>query len=387
MLRKSLSILLLCLSVAVPVQGASPYGRFHALVIGNQNYKYLKPLKTPRADAEAVAEVLKEQYGFEVELLLDTTWKQTMKAVSALRVTANREGDNLLIYYAGHGYLNRKTGVEYWQPVDSERDNDIYWIPTSRITSMLKEIRAKHVLVVADSCYSGSLLTRDSGAKLPDGTGLDELLRRMQARRSRTALTSGGEEPVWDSGGGNHSVFAKEFLDVLRKNRKILDGYTVFDKIRRPVALNAPQTPQYGDIRMTGHEWGDFLLVPKILQNIAVGELEEKKSFPRFATKGGTVQKREPQQGQTMIDRATGMELVYIPKGCFQMGSPPDEKGRFDNEGPVHEVCVDAFWMGKYEVTQGQWKNIMGDNPANFQKGDNYPVENVSWEDASNFKF
>ncbi|WP_446009941.1 caspase family protein [Candidatus Electrothrix sp.] len=265
MLKRLLCIFLVILIFAGSAV-ASSFGRFHALVIGNQDYKYLTPLKTPRADALAVAEVLEKQYGFEVELLLDKTWQQTMEAITGLRSTANRESDNLLIYYAGHGYLNKKTGVEYWQPIDAARDNDIFWIPTSRITSMLKEIRAKHVLVVADSCYSGSLLTRDSGAKLPDGSGLDELLRRMQERRSRTALTSGGEEPVWDAGGGSHSVFAKAFLDALRENQKILDGYTIFDLIRRPVALNAPQTPQYGDIRMTGHEWGDFLLVPKALQ-------------------------------------------------------------------------------------------------------------------------
>ncbi|MCW5209962.1 formylglycine-generating enzyme family protein, partial [Desulfobulbus sp. US1] len=118
----------------------------------------------------------------------------------------------------------------------------------------------------------------------------------------------------------------------------------------------------------------------KALQNIAVDELEEKKSFPRFATKGGTVQKREPQQGERMIDPATGMELVYVPKGCFQMGS-----NEYDDEKPVHEVCVDGFWMGKYEVTQGQWQKIMGDNPAGFKKGDKYPVEQVSWEDAQKF--
>ncbi|CAK8725495.1 hypothetical protein KKHLCK_16865 [Candidatus Electrothrix laxa] len=81
----------------------------------------------------------------------------------------------------------------------------------------------------------------------------------------------------------------------------------------------------------------------------------------------------------------TGMEFIYIPEDCFQMGSPSDEKDRYDDEGPVHTVCVDGFWMGQYEVTQGQWQKIMGENPAKFQKGANYPVERVSWEDAQKF--
>ncbi len=86
-----------------------------------------------------------------------------------------------------------------------------------------------------------------------------------------------------------------------------------------------------------------------------------------------------------ITDAATGMKFVYIPAGCFEMGSADGEEGHENDEGPVHEVCVDGFWMSKYEVTQGQWQKIMGGNPANFQKGENYPVEQVSWDDAQGF--
>ncbi|CAK8712446.1 MAG: Formylglycine-generating enzyme, required for sulfatase activity, contains SUMF1/FGE domain [Candidatus Electronema aureum] len=81
-----------------------------------------------------------------------------------------------------------------------------------------------------------------------------------------------------------------------------------------------------------------------------------------------------------MTDPVSGMQFMYIPGGCFDMGS--DEN---DDEKPVHEVCVNAFWMGKYEVTQGQWRKVMGGNPAKFQKGDDYPVEQVSWKEAQEF--
>ena len=82
-----------------------------------------------------------------------------------------------------------------------------------------------------------------------------------------------------------------------------------------------------------------------------------------------------------MIEPAIGMEFVLVKGGCYQMGDIFGE-GR-DREKPVHEVCVDDFYMGKYEVTQGEWQKIMGSNPSEFKNGDRYPVENVSWKDIT----
>ncbi|MFQ5716933.1 MAG: formylglycine-generating enzyme family protein [Nitrospinales bacterium] len=81
-----------------------------------------------------------------------------------------------------------------------------------------------------------------------------------------------------------------------------------------------------------------------------------------------------------IVSPATGITLVEIPAGCFQMGSDAEE----DNEQPVHEVCLDRFYIGKHEVTQKEWKTVMGENPSQF-KGDNLPVDNISWNDAREF--
>jgi formylglycine-generating enzyme required for sulfatase activity len=78
------------------------------------------------------------------------------------------------------------------------------------------------------------------------------------------------------------------------------------------------------------------------------------------------------------------MDLVWVPAGSFQMGSPGPEQGRFENEGPVHTVELDGFWMGKYEVTQEQYQAVTGKNPRNF-KGAKNPVEQVSWNHATEF--
>ncbi|MCI5131559.1 MAG: hypothetical protein D3904_08540 [Candidatus Electrothrix sp. EH2] len=88
---------------------------------------------------------------------------------------------------------------------------------------------------------------------------------------------------------------------------------------------------------------------------------------------------------EMLLEPLTKMNFVRIPGGCFQMGAPESEKERFSNEGPPHKVCIDSFFIGKYEVTQGQWNKLMEKNPAGFKKGDNYPVERVSWEDTQNF--
>jgi formylglycine-generating enzyme required for sulfatase activity len=81
-----------------------------------------------------------------------------------------------------------------------------------------------------------------------------------------------------------------------------------------------------------------------------------------------------------------GMEFVLIPAGKFKMGSPSDEEGRFEDEGPIHQVTIgNALYMGRYEVTQQQWRAVMGDNPSCFTGDDDLPVECVSWDDVQEF--
>lgn len=98
------------------------------------------------------------------------------------------------------------------------------------------------------------------------------------------------------------------------------------------------------------------------------------------------VKKKEKEEKEAAFytDPTTGMEMVRVKGGCFQMGDTFGD-GESD-EKPVHEVCVDDFYIGKYEVTQGQWKAIMWNNPSDFKDcGDNCPVERVSWNDIQDF--
>jgi len=94
---------------------------------------------------------------------------------------------------------------------------------------------------------------------------------------------------------------------------------------------------------------------------------------------------RRDASSRTWRDPVTGMEFVKVPGGSFEMGCHANAGKCYSDEKPVRTVRLDGFWLGKHEVTQGQWKRIMGGNPSHFKKGDDYPVERVSWNDAQIF--
>ena len=234
------------------------FGQYHALVIGNNNYKHLPKLKTAVDDAKAVAAILEKEYRFKVTLMLNANQRDTVDAFDELTETLGYE-DNLLIYYAGHGWLNEESGQGYWLPVDAQTNRRSRWVSNSTLKDTLKTVQAKHVMVVADSCFSGTLV-RGASTKLKGG----DYWRRMAEKRARVALVSGGLEPVADADGkSTHSPFAKAFIDALRENDVIIDGTTLFNNIRRPVMVTAQQTPAYSDVRNAGHDGGDFLFVRK----------------------------------------------------------------------------------------------------------------------------
>ena len=231
------------------------YGSYHALVIGNNKYRHLPDLKTAVADARRVSDILEELYGFEVSRLENANRTQILRLVSDLRKKIS-ENDNLLIYYAGHGHLDEGAGEGYWLPVDADPEDPSNWLMTDQIVGQIRAMSAKHVLIVSDSCFSG-VLTR--GIKIVKKT--PSYIARMTNSKARLALTSGGLEPVADSGGSGHSVFAAKFISLLEANQAVLDGTQLFSELRPEVMLNSDQTPEYGRIRKAGDGGGDFLFV------------------------------------------------------------------------------------------------------------------------------
>jgi hypothetical protein len=253
-------------STRIPEQSVSPppqtgLGHYYALVIGNDIYQYVPNLKTAEDDARVVESVLRERFGFETKLLLNATRQDILSRISYYRRSLG-ENDNLLIYYAGHGYFDREADRAYWLPTDARRDDNANWISADDITSNIRAVPAKHVLIVADSCYSGTIY-RGLAVGVSEPIARDKFLQKMISGKSRTLMASGGNEPVADGGGGGHSVFAKAFLLGLSQMEK--DKFTATelfrDFVQERVAGAANQTPEYNPLRNSGHESGDFVFV------------------------------------------------------------------------------------------------------------------------------
>jgi hypothetical protein len=235
--------------------------KYYALVIGNNNYEHLEKLDAAENDAEVIADVLTNKYGFEVDLLLNADYDTTVNSLFKITNKLKRN-DNLLIYYAGHGELDKAENRGYWLPVDASYELRSKWISNQRIVDRIKATKAKHVLLIADSCFSGTLMR--SGTTPVVNEAIDEkYIERLKSKKTRLVITSGGNEPVVDSDGGNHSLFALKLIDTLKNNNTVINSQILFENIRRYVVSNADQTPERALVHKTGHDGGDFLFFPK----------------------------------------------------------------------------------------------------------------------------
>lgn len=248
-------------------QAAFSKGHYRAVVIGNNDYRdpkqVWKPLKTAVHDAEAIAKVLQEKYAFnELHLLKNATRRQILSAFSKLANEAGKD-DSILVYYAGHGWQNPRTKEAFWVPVDADGADDATFISNARIREKLSVIadNAKHVMLVSDSCFSGTLLNQTRGANILYSTEQDAYFRKIANRKSVQILAAGGSEFVDDNyRGSGHSPLSYFILKELRDNE---DKYFTFSNlslnVEHLVARNVDQTPQSGVMHRAGDEGGQFI--------------------------------------------------------------------------------------------------------------------------------
>lgn len=254
------------------------FGRYYAIVIGNQDYQSIEDLATPHYDAERATRILADKYGFIVEMLEDANDVTMLKTINDLNQVLKPD-DNVLIYYAGHGTRLKSGRGEngYWLPVNADAPpKDTYWVPNEQITGHLGRLTAKRVLVVADSCYAGLLSTDPSYLFLNDKVAYSrDYIKYKLPKRSRLLLSSGGDRPVLDEGSGGNSVFAGAFLDALESNTGIMSTPELFTRISKRVETAAAknkfvQKPEFKSIKGAGHEVGDFFFVPRSQKTAAL---------------------------------------------------------------------------------------------------------------------
>ena len=226
-----------------------------ALLVGNNAYPDpIPPLLTPIADIERVAEILRTRFDFEVTTVRNATKTDLARALNRLAAGAQAE-DSVLVFYAGHGYLHDDTNMGYWLPVDASVKTAKNWISNADISRFLSAIPARQVILISDSCFSGTL-TREQRYSAGSRIDRDEILRK----RSVLVLTSGGEEPVSDEGKDGHSIFAWHLMRALRETQGLAPGNELFATVRKTVSREYPQTPQYGAAVSAGHvSGGEYL--------------------------------------------------------------------------------------------------------------------------------
>lgn len=326
---------------------SSPGNLYYALVIGNKDYDSLPKLGTAVADARAVEHVLRESYGFQTRLLINATRSQIVAALSEYKRTPGADA-SLLIYYAGHGHRDAESSRTFWLPVDATLEDVSRWLVADELTNGLRAVSARHVLVVSDSCYSGTLPYGLSASPtlLPER---EQFLQKMAAGRSRTLMASGGDEPLAADDDSGHSVFAAALLRGLRK----MEGprFTASDLfigyVLSPVAGSTGRIPAYNPLRNSGHESGDFVFT-RIKPAPAPGSCDDLEPKAKLYKTFLDNHKGTPEQQKAAYE--AGRDYVSRYEAC------PKESDK---------LIIDYMqeWLARYEAAVREWQRWQGRRP------------------------
>ena len=238
--------------------GSGRSGRSWFFGIGIDQYLAFPQLNNAVKDVRDIQALLIEKYDIDpacaITLFNDRATEENIIEVLDNLSEQIDSQDKLLIYYSGHGHLNTRTELGYWIPHDAQRDRTSRYILNSTIRDYIKVINAKHVLLISDACFSGSLFIR-GGSR----SALADL--ELAKRKSRYALCSGRhDEEVYDGIPGKNSPFAESILTQLRINTEPtfnIDklAYLVVEQTR----AQYQQLPEGNPLQVKGHEGGRYI--------------------------------------------------------------------------------------------------------------------------------
>lgn len=237
---------------------SKPRGKQWLFGIGISKYVELPNLTNAVKDVKDVINVLTEDYGVSrlntVTLFDENANRENL--IHQLDQLAEKVGsdDSLLIYFAGHGYLNTTTDMGYWIPYDAKKGRTSLYIGNSTIRDHLKAIKSKHTLLIADSCFSGSFFVRGASRS-------SVALQELESIPSRWAICSGRhDEEVSDGVPGGNSPFAQSILDALGGNtNQLLNVAKLADRVVEQTRSNYEQLPEGNPIQGVGHKGGQYI--------------------------------------------------------------------------------------------------------------------------------
>jgi len=243
-------------------------GVYRALIIGNNEYKdqqgKWEPLSTAITDAREVARLLEEQYGFtDIKLLENATRRDVLFALEEL-ANKSLKNDNVLIYYAGHGFLDDESNKGFWVPVDANGSDHTTFLRNSTIRDEVSSIasRVQHTLLISDSCFSGSLL-RTASRGISESDYTEKYFEKVSNKKSVQIMAAGGFEFVDDDyRESGHSPFTYFLINELKTNNSPM--FTVSQlsgNVERAVANNVEQVPESGVLQGAGDELGEFIFI------------------------------------------------------------------------------------------------------------------------------
>jgi hypothetical protein len=231
-------------------------GNYYALVIAVQDYvdPVIPTLQNPLQDAQNLITTLSTYYKFDkknITLLKNPSRNSVIQTFDQLAKKLTKD-DNLLIFYAGHGYWDEQLRQGFWLPADARQNSRTEWISNGTIRDYVAGVPTRHTLLISDACFSGGIFkTRDAFSNAQPA------IRELYKLPSRKAMTSGMMKAVPDK-----SVFVEYLIKRLKENKEqLLSAEVLFSSFRQAVINNSPngQIPQYGEIRETGDEGGDFV--------------------------------------------------------------------------------------------------------------------------------
>ncbi|MDX2248919.1 MAG: SUMF1/EgtB/PvdO family nonheme iron enzyme [Bacteroidia bacterium] len=291
----------------------------HLLVIGIDAYKYHPPLNNARKDAETFRDILLDRYQFERQNVTEifdekATLRNILTTLSSLEHKL-KNTDNLVIYFSGHGSMNRRKTQGFWVPAEAEK-NEADYIANDRVRAILGDMEAHHIYMIVDACFSGSMILRSAETAT-------ELLEQYPSRR---VLTSGRQqEAVSDGKPGSHSPFFACIREqLIQPAGGLLSALELENHVIKNTPRSAFQLPEAAMIFGTGDQSGKFVFYPKKDEN---RDWEEVKKENTISSYGRYIQ--------------TYPNGRYLEEAAWAIAQLADDK-------PAYRKYIDQYPSGKY---------------------------------------